>query len=170
MKNILRQQLKNIRASITDKDVKNKSISDRLMQLLDSLALDNKLKNKSVFIYQSLASEVDTSDIIKQLQKRGFKIFVPKVDSNFFMTATDLLNGQAANIVPAITIVPLLGFNKKLHRIGFGKGCYDKYLSSALQQTVSIGLAFDEQVCNFVAEPFDIPLDYIITPMLQLKA
>ncbi|MCL2798445.1 MAG: hypothetical protein FWD58_10425 [Firmicutes bacterium] len=77
---------------------------------------------------------------------------------------------------PPITIVPLLGFNENLHRIGYGKGHYDRYFTvggdplGAPPDTVKIGLAYDEQACSFTPKAYDVPMDYIITPGRIVKS
>ncbi|MCS7075467.1 MAG: 5-formyltetrahydrofolate cyclo-ligase [Bacteroidia bacterium] len=61
-----------------------------------------------------------------------------------------------------IIFVPLVVFNRKNHRIGYGKGYYDKFLSQYPAST-TIGLAFEGQKGEFVADPHDIPLKYVVT-------
>lgn len=58
--------------------------------------------------------------------------------------------------------VPLLAFNDRNHRIGYGKGYYDVFLKYYPQST-TIGLAFEGQKADFLAEKHDIPLKYIVT-------
>lgn len=62
-----------------------------------------------------------------------------------------------------IIFVPLLAFNEKNHRIGYGKGHYDRFLSAYSKKTICIGLAFDGLRADFEAEKHDIPLSYIVT-------
>ena len=62
-----------------------------------------------------------------------------------------------------IIIIPCLGFNENLYRIGMGKGYYDKILEDNESSTL-ICLAFEDQ---FIDEDFeekhDIKMNYIIT-------
>jgi 5-formyltetrahydrofolate cyclo-ligase len=64
-----------------------------------------------------------------------------------------------------VVFVPLLAFDEKGHRVGYGKGFYDRFLSECQADVIKIGLSF------FGAEPNDIPhnptdiaLDYCVTP------
>ncbi len=68
-----------------------------------------------------------------------------------------------------VLLMPLLGFDRKGNRLGFGGGYYDRALeflrdrdkpSSTL--LVGVGYSFQE-VEHFVAEPWDVKLDYIAT-------
>ena len=45
---------------------------------------------------------------------------------------------------PSVTVTPLLGADRRLHRLGKGKGYYDRYFAKL--QTYKVGLAFKEQV------------------------
>jgi len=165
MKDILRQQLKSIRSTVSDKHIKNNALFKRIIMFIEQI-FSKKDIEKSVFIYQSFSSEVETAEIIAELSYRNYKILIPQVDDSFIMEAVDIDTKEIFSKTPSITIVPLLGFNKELHRIGFGKGCYDNYFFR-YSNTIKIGLAFDEQICDFLHAPYDVALDYIITPMLQ---
>ncbi|MDW8300882.1 MAG: 5-formyltetrahydrofolate cyclo-ligase [Bacteroidia bacterium] len=61
-----------------------------------------------------------------------------------------------------LIFVPLVAFNTNNHRIGYGKGYYDKFLKEYPQAT-TIGLAFEGQKADFEPEKHDIPLKYIVT-------
>lgn len=62
-----------------------------------------------------------------------------------------------------LALVPGLGFDARGHRLGRGKGHYDRLLAGFPGRTV--GVTFDFQVVAHVpAEPHDIVLDAIVTP------
>lgn len=72
----------------------------------------------------------------------------------------------AHEVSPMLILVPLLGFDRRLHRLGYGQGHYDRILA-ARGDALAIGLAYDEQeVAALPVEPHDIPLDAIVTPTL----
>lgn len=64
-----------------------------------------------------------------------------------------------------VVFVPLLAFDKKGHRVGYGKGFYDKFLSECNAETIKIGLSFFEAE-DEIEDVFknDIRLDYCVTP------
>jgi 5-formyltetrahydrofolate cyclo-ligase len=64
-----------------------------------------------------------------------------------------------------LVLVPLLVFDKKGNRIGYGKGFYDRFLSECRHEVLKVGLSFFEPV-EFISDvnEFDIPLDICITP------
>lgn len=62
-------------------------------------------------------------------------------------------------------LLPLLTFDKKGNRIGYGGGYYDRFLSEVRPDCLKIGLSFFEPTeVEFTIEPTDIPLDFCITP------
>lgn len=63
-------------------------------------------------------------------------------------------------------LVPLLAFDKKGQRVGYGKGFYDRFLKKCPDSTLKIGLTFFAPETSIEdANEFDVPLDYCITPM-----
>lgn len=62
-------------------------------------------------------------------------------------------------------IVPLICFDKSGHRIGFGKGYYDRFLERCSKDVKTIGLSYFEPVDKITnIESTDIPLDIVTTP------
>lgn len=62
-------------------------------------------------------------------------------------------------------LVPLLAFDKKGNRIGYGKGFYDRFLSGCRPDSPKAGISFFPPV-DYITDinSFDIPLDLCITP------
>jgi len=155
-KKLVRQKLKEVRANIADRQYKDNAICKNLLKFLIHLGdCPLSVLKKTIFIYQSIGTEVSTKDIIDKLKDKHTLVY-PVVDSEFNMTTTD------DSLTPDIAIVPLLGFNEQMHRIGYGKACYDKYFSKH-PKMIKIGLAYSEQRCEFVQDEYDVALDYVIT-------
>lgn len=71
-------------------------------------------------------------------------------------------------IVPAealdMAIVPLVAFDRGGARLGYGGGCYDRYLPTLSPACQIIGIAFDEQRVDHVpTDAHDLPLPHIIS-------
>ena len=70
-------------------------------------------------------------------------------------------------IIPNIMLVPLLVFDNNKHRLGYGKGFYDRYLNKYLKKfknILTVGVAFSFQNYNKLPiEKKDVRLDYILT-------
>ncbi len=69
-------------------------------------------------------------------------------------------------IIPEVIFVPMVGFDKKLNRLGYGKGYYDKTISK-LRKTKKIfviGLAYDNQKLDHIpVEDHDEKMDLVLT-------
>ena len=69
-------------------------------------------------------------------------------------------------VYPDILLVPLVAFDKKLNRIGYGGGFYDRYLKrlKRIKKIITIGLAYSfQEVKKIPINDYDIKLDFIIT-------
>ena len=70
----------------------------------------------------------------------------------------------APQLIDAV-FVPLLAFDIKGYRVGYGKGYYDRFLSRCAQDVVKIGFSYFEAVDSVDdIDGFDVPLNYCITP------
>jgi len=65
-----------------------------------------------------------------------------------------------------VIVVPLVGFDRRGNRIGMGAGYYDRALAQldAERRPIVVGLAHScQEVAKITPQPWDIPLDYIVT-------
>lgn len=90
------------------------------------------------------------TNIDTQLVKGAFGLYEPNPN----------LCDEVAREEIEIVLVPALGFDKSNHRIGYGKGFYDRFLASI--ECPTIGVGYHEQlVDSILTEPTDIPLKTI---------
>ena len=112
----------------------------------------------TVHVYAPLFSlhEVDTTPLVEAISEHYAEA---KIDIGL-ASASAPLPIKSYDVV----VVPLLGFDRNLTRLGYGGGWYDQFL--ARQDTaIKVGVAFDAQfVSSLPAEPHDIALDMVITP------
>jgi len=83
------------------------------------------------------------------------------------LAATDV-DSDHFPIVPAkaldMIIVPLVAFDRAGARLGYGGGCYDRYLPTLSPACQIIGIAFDEQRVDHVpTDAHDLPLPHIVS-------
>ena len=128
--------------------------------------------------------EADTTNIVRYLQFKNpdIKIAVPKIDASsgimhhyYFNEDMQLLPNafgidepSAGDIILAeeidIVLIPLLVFDKKGYRVGYGKGFYDKFLSECRPEVIKVGLSFFDPVEAIDdVNDYDIPLNYCAT-------
>lgn len=127
--------------------------------------------------------EVNTEFILHLLSGKDKEIIISKSDfetrnmTHFLLTDNTKIKKNEYNIpepvdgieVPSdkieVVFIPLLAFDKKGHRAGYGKGFYDKFLNECKPETIKIGLSFfdAEELIEDVFEG-DVQLDYCVTP------
>ena len=101
---------------------------------------------------------------------QGFGVAGPKIASRALIR--DMYKGAAmarimSFVMMVFILVPLLAFDKKKNRVGYGKGYYDRYLSKYLKKNkniITIGVAFSFQKYHKLPfSSFDVKLNYILT-------
>jgi len=90
-------------------------------------------------------------------------------DTAFQKNANNIHEPMDGTVVDAAVIdmifVPLLIFDKRGYRIGYGKGFYDKYLQQCKQNCLKIGFCYFEPIDEIEdTHEFDVPLNICITP------
>ena len=64
-----------------------------------------------------------------------------------------------------LIFIPLLAVDTQGHRVGYGKGFYDRFLAQAKPDVIKIGLSLNEPIEPIEdLNPFDVALDFAITP------
>lgn len=136
-----------------------------------------------VALYYPKGKEIDTMTLAEKLWEQGIKVALPiiQADGNTLKFAvwekdSKLIEGafgipvpDAEGFVePDIVVVPLLIFDQKGHRLGYGKGYYDATLNALRKQkpVMAVGYAYAEQACLFALprEDHDEKLDLVVTP------
>ena len=141
-------------------------------------------KKKKIVIagYYPADYELDIKKFLKKAFRNKFKISLPVIKSSSDMcfklwnyreplriNKFGILEPDKANkeVIPDLILVPVVAFDKKLNRIGYGKGYYDRILkkiSKIKKKTIFLGVAFSFQ--KFLKIPInkhDVKLDYIFT-------
>jgi 5-formyltetrahydrofolate cyclo-ligase len=132
------------------------------------LSLDKVKEAESFFIYVSLDDEVQTHDLIKALLKKGKVVTVPKIIAEGLMDAYQItdwhqLKPGKYNIPEPvikypykgkidICIAPSVAITEKRHRLGRGRGYYDRFLAKHPDVFV-VALAFNQQIVDKI--PFE---------------
>lgn len=92
----------------------------------------------------------------------------PFIDHPMRALAITDINSSRFPIVPAealdMIVVPLVAFDRAGARLGYGGGCYDRYLPTLSPACHVVGIAFDEQRVDHVpTDAHDLPLPHIIS-------
>ncbi len=177
-KTFLRSHYKKKRLSLTKQEVDD--LSQRVFKQLDKLNIW-KLKHYHIFISISKYNELDTSFIINKLKSEQKIIIVPKISNNelvhvaindeteFSLNEYGIKEPNDGNhfIIENLDIIfiPLLAFDVEGHRVGYGKGYYDRFLKLTNNSTLKIGLSFFDPINKIRdIDDNDVKLDYCVTP------
>jgi len=178
LKNDLRSRHLIFRESISDVSLLNSSLS------IANLALKLPIWNFEyfhLFLPISEKKEIDTTFILSILQGKDKNVVLPKIVSDgilkhYLLTDSTRLKKNKWNIsepvdgieVPSdkidVVFIPLLAFDKKGNRVGYGKGFYDRFLAACRNDVKKIGLSlFEAEDTITDCNKFDITLDYCVT-------
>ena len=151
---MLRRELKRLRLDMSSGEVEAKSLVIA-GKLIGSVAWAG-IKNMHVYSTVTAWNEVETEPVIEYLKKHQPEI---AITSPAVSTKQELPKQQFDLI-----IVPCLGFDKELYRLGLGAGFYDRFLANQVK-ALKIGLGFAAGLVKpgLPHEPHDVPLDRIIT-------
>ena len=133
---------------------------------------------KTIYGYLPYNQEVRTVPMLQKALDDGKKVAVPKVygDEMRFILLEDLSrvekgysnipepidDGPVAEDETALVLMPGLAFDPQGHRIGYGGGFYDKFLSREPAHP-TVALCYDFQVFpQLDTEEFDIPVDLVL--------
>lgn len=176
----IRQLYKQKRLELTDLEIHEKSTLI-CEQFFSNFSVAGK--TISLFLPIQRHNEINTYLILDKLIELNIRIGLPKtiIENNTIVHILylskeqlsinsygipepmqgDLLNDKQFDIV----LIPLLAFDNSGHRVGYGKGYYDRFLKNCSPQCLFIGLStFNETVMIDDLNSHDIPLDFVITP------
>jgi len=94
------------------------------------------------------------------------------IDTPFTKTVLNIFEPGSHDLVMPeeidLVFVPLLAFDKKGYRVGYGKGFYDKWLAGCRADCIKVGFSYFEPVETIDdRNEFDVPLNLCITPHNQ---
>lgn len=127
-------------------------------------------------------SEITTIPLLERLHAQGWQTCLPIVIGmeepllfRAWAPGEPLVPGawdipvpleSAPDAVPDLLLVPMLAFDRKGFRLGYGGGFYDRTLEKlrAVKKVVAIGVAYHAQMVDEVPTGLhDAPLDYVMT-------
>ena len=179
-KPLLRKKYKDLRKALSKTQVED-----------NSLAIANKLLSLDIwnntfyhiFLTIEEQKEINTDYILNILSGKDKNIVISKSNfedysmTHYLLTDNTRIKKNTYNIpepidgieIPSsqleVVFIPLLAFDNTGHRIGYGKGFYDRFLAQCKPETIKIGLSFFEAEAQTIEASEDaIKLDYCVTP------
>jgi 5-formyltetrahydrofolate cyclo-ligase len=175
----LRALLLSRRRAAPDPAAAARAVADRLLR-------DVTLPDAAVVSgYWRLGSELDPRPCLRRLAARGHRLALPRMQGErrplaFHRWQEDdhLIAGgfgvmqpdpMAPLVAPEVLLVPLLAFDRRGGRLGYGKGYYDRTLRALREEgagRLAIGLAFAlQEVAEVPLAASDEPLDVVVTEL-----
>lgn len=174
----IRRQIKALVKSLSVEERHN--ISLKVMTQLE--ADEHFATAQTVVLFSSLPDEVETESILRKYGKKK-QLLLPVVYGNHlrlspFNNMEEMKKGafnileplntsqSAKSFLPIdLIIVPGVAFDKCGHRLGRGKGYYDRLLASKdFKSIFKIGICLPCQIVDSLpVEPHDVPMDRVIT-------
>lgn len=176
----LRQKYKTLRKSLTESAIDEKSLA------IANAVLKLPIWEKTyfhIFLPIEEHKEVDTELLLRLLSGKDKEIIVSKANfetrkmTHYLLTDNTKIKKNEYNIpepldgieVPStkidVVFIPLLAYDTKGNRVGYGKGFYDKFLADCKPDVIKIGLSFFEPEA-LITDVFegDVKMDYCVTP------
>lgn len=180
-KDAIRSLFKEKRGELSKEEIR--SLSDQILaHFCEFLFSKVDIGHVHLFLPIDRLNEVDTFPLFYKLQEKDFRIYTSIVnkakdslDTLEITLTTRFVNDTWGIPLPAeamrvtteniqLILIPLLAYDTRGYRLGYGKGYYDKYLSEMDRKVLKLGLSFFEPMDRIPEETHDIPLDLCITP------
>jgi 5-formyltetrahydrofolate cyclo-ligase len=161
------------RAPAAERRLWGQKIEARLRSLLD------KRTNFILGVYWPFQAEFDPRPLIDWLVATGSAVALPAVvDKNgpleyrAWRPSEELVDGvwgipvpKAREIVlPQAVLAPLVGFDRRSYRLGYGGGYFDRTLAALSPRPLAIGVGFEmARIDTIYPQAFDIPMDIVVT-------
>jgi len=126
--------------------------------------------------------EADLLKFIELVSKRKYRIVLPVIESKkkmsfrlwkykepLYLNNFGIMEPRYSNqkLIPDLILVPLVAYDEKFNRIGYGKGYYDRSLKKIKKNKknmISLGIAYSfQKSSNIPVNKYDYKLDYIFT-------
>ncbi len=179
MKNIqqakekLRKDIRSLKKEYSEDELYNKS--EEVLSVVEITGVFQDAK--TIFFYNALGDEVQTIDFIRKWgQKKNFYLPVMSgddllfrhcaTDSGFKQSALGIMEPEGEDFTDYrkvdLIIVPGVAFDRKMNRLGRGRGFYDRFLPAI--SAPKMGICFDFQLFDQIpSDGNDIKMDYIVS-------
>lgn len=178
-KNALRNKYKRLRREMSEEE--KSSRDERILSRLLSLSAYKRCG--TLLTYVSTDIEVDTVRLIERALKDGKRVAAPRCvkgtrDMVFYVISSldDLEKGSFSVMEPipkrcgklkkfdgALCIVPALAYDRYGYRLGYGKGYYDRFLSSH-RGLIKAGIEYCRCIeTELIHGRYDVPADILVT-------
>ncbi|MFO7813261.1 MAG: 5-formyltetrahydrofolate cyclo-ligase [Pelovirga sp.] len=155
---------------------------DQLSRLAQQrlVATDLFCSVQSLALYSPIHNETATDDIFVTARHLGKQVYYPRVAkqglSMVEINSPEQLEPGAFGVlepaaglsgsrqVPDLILIPGVAFDRRGHRLGYGRGFYDRYLAQCSDQVLRVGFSYSFQLCDALpVGAHDQSLDVLVT-------
>ena len=175
LRTLLRQRRRALSAQEVEKN--SQQIATRL------LARSIFHQDRQLMLYSPHENEVETDGLWQAARRQGKYVYYPRISADKqaieFVRRQDedhLIPGIFDILIPPgedlltsvahtdLVLIPGVGFDRAGHRLGRGRGYYDRALRGILAGAFRVGLAYDYQIVSHIPiDEHDERVDYIVT-------
>lgn len=172
-KDKVRETIARLKKDFSKEDLQFKS--DEVLSVLEIVGVFQEAKH--ILIYNSMEGEVATANFIQKWEgEKEFYLPVTYKDKIVFReynSSIKLEESKFGVFEPVgadiqdygfvdLVIVPGVAFDRKMNRVGYGKGYYDKFLSQI--KAPKLAICFEFQLLDSVpTDSHDIKMDYLVS-------
>ena len=178
-KNYYRLKYKGLRIKLSQNEVA--SLSEKIFSFITTIPIWEKT-TFHIFMSSDKRKEVETKEILSYLYSLNKTVATSKIlpnknlihvrinnKTNFIENSYKILEPDSSDEIASteldVIFIPLLCFDMKGNRVGYGGGYYDRFLSNTKDSCIKVGLSFFESVKLIEGtNKFDVPLDICVTP------
>ena len=186
MKNLIEQKKDLRRRSAAKRDCMSPDAAGQVTDVFREIPMPSR--DAVVSGYHPTGSELDPRPLLAMLRSQGHEIALPVVVERgaplifrAWREGNAMSEGafgvreplpEASEVKPDVLLIPMLAFDRRGFRLGYGGGFFDRTLASLRQDgaPVAIGIAFAAQEVDKVpVAEYDQPLNWIITEREAIK-
>ena len=131
-----------------------------------------------VSLYNAREGELDLTQLAEDLWQSHQTVALPRVvakghpltfniwppHGELEPDALGILSATGLEIIPALIVVPMVGYSRRGYRLGSGGGYFDRTIRTFAQPVLTVGVSFTElEISDFPTEPHDVPMNFIVT-------
>ena len=168
-------------SSMEEREAAGRAIVERL------LALPEVARAKTVMVFWSFGSEIDTAPLLARLHERGARVALPRIVEGELeartyapgdpvtVTTFGAAEPSDGEVVPPeevdVVVTPGVAFDRRGMRVGYGGGYYDRFFARIRDDAVRVGIGYAVQLVDepLPAGSFDQPLDLLVTEAEVLR-
>ncbi len=177
----LREDIKLVRSRMTDEEVKESSrrIALRVLEL------EPVRRARTIMGFACISNEVDLWSLLDLLKDQGKTVLLPRVSKARNIEAVEytssqklqkgiygILEPEGAAFPPGdidAVLVPGLVYDARGYRLGYGAGCYDRFLPGLRKDAFICGVCYEYQVVDDIHPcELDVPVHWIVTDRSEL--